>query len=134
MQGGEMQRGQVATACLIGIGGNLAAPPLPHHRTYGPVYGGSADYATGAAATEGRPSDLRTALERAMFSAGLLLSRQGPCGAPTVCAAKSWPTPRRRSSAKRVRPHLHCFQAIARKRRRTPLVKAAQHRQGLAEA
>src|SRR4051794_3050025 len=103
----------------IGIGVSLAAPPLPHHRTYGPVYGGSADYATGAAATEGRPSDLRTALERAMFSAGLWLSRQGPCGAPAVCAAKSWPTPRRRSSAKRVRPHLHCFQAIARKRRRT---------------
>jgi hypothetical protein len=25
----------------IGIGGNLAAPPLPHHRTYGSVYGGS---------------------------------------------------------------------------------------------
>src|SRR3954468_1245812 len=103
----------------IGIGGSLAAPPLPHHRTYGPVYGGSADYATGSAATEGRPSALRTALERAMFSAGLLLSRQGPCGAPAVCAAKSWPTPRRRSSAKRVRPPLHCFQAIARKRRRT---------------
>src|SRR5439155_11000272 len=28
---------------LIGIGGSLAAPPLPHHRTYGSVYGGSAD-------------------------------------------------------------------------------------------
>ncbi len=27
----------------IGIGGSLAAPPLPHHRTYGSVYGGSAD-------------------------------------------------------------------------------------------
>jgi putative tryptophan/tyrosine transport system substrate-binding protein len=25
----------------IGIGGSLAAPPLPHHRTYGSVYGGS---------------------------------------------------------------------------------------------
>src|SRR5882762_3015060 len=24
----------------IGIGGSLAAPPLPHHRTYGSVYGG----------------------------------------------------------------------------------------------
>jgi hypothetical protein len=28
---------------LIGIGGSLAAPPLPHHRTYGSVYGGSVD-------------------------------------------------------------------------------------------
>ena len=26
---------------LIGIGGSLSAPPLPHHRTYGSVYGGS---------------------------------------------------------------------------------------------
>ena len=25
----------------IGIGGGFAAPPLPHHRTYGSVYGGS---------------------------------------------------------------------------------------------
>jgi hypothetical protein len=25
----------------IGIGGSLATPPLPHHRTYGSVYGGS---------------------------------------------------------------------------------------------
>ncbi len=30
---------------LIGIGGSLAAPPLPHHRTYGSVYGGSRSYA-----------------------------------------------------------------------------------------
>jgi hypothetical protein len=27
----------------IGIGGSLTAPPLPHHRTYGSVYGGSMD-------------------------------------------------------------------------------------------
>ena len=26
---------------MIGIGGSLSAPPLPHHRTYGSVYGGS---------------------------------------------------------------------------------------------
>src|SRR6266700_3781934 len=30
---------------LIGIGGSLAPPPLPHHRTYGSVYGGSRSYA-----------------------------------------------------------------------------------------
>src|ERR1700719_4958253 len=29
----------------IGIGGSLAAPPLPPHRTYGSVYGGSRSYA-----------------------------------------------------------------------------------------
>jgi hypothetical protein len=27
----------------IGIGGSLATAPLPHHRTYGSVSGGSAD-------------------------------------------------------------------------------------------
>ena len=31
----------VAKVPWIGIGGSLAAPPLPHHRTYGSVYGGS---------------------------------------------------------------------------------------------
>src|SRR6266480_8008024 len=34
-----------ALPSLIGIGGSLAAPPLPHHRTYGSVYGGSRSYA-----------------------------------------------------------------------------------------
>src|ERR1035441_10977005 len=29
----------------IGIGGRIAPPPLPHHRTYGSVYGGSIGYA-----------------------------------------------------------------------------------------
>jgi hypothetical protein len=29
----------------IGIGGRIAPPPLPHHRTYGSVYGGSSGYA-----------------------------------------------------------------------------------------
>jgi hypothetical protein len=31
----------------IGIGGSLAAPPLPHHRAYGSVHGGSTAYAPG---------------------------------------------------------------------------------------
>jgi len=30
-------------ACGIGIGGGLAAAPLPHHRAYGSVHGGSLD-------------------------------------------------------------------------------------------
>src|SRR5260370_5060636 len=36
---------QVRKVPKIGIGGSLAAPPLPHHRTYGSVYGGSRSYA-----------------------------------------------------------------------------------------
>src|SRR5450432_806701 len=35
----------VSKVPTIGIGGSLAAPPLPHHRTYGSVYGGSRGYA-----------------------------------------------------------------------------------------
>src|SRR5713101_8540527 len=35
----------VSLVTMIGIGGRLAAPPLPHHRTYGSVYGGSRSYA-----------------------------------------------------------------------------------------
>ena len=44
----ELTLGNVIRASLreprtsIGIGGSLATPPLPHHRTYGTVYGGSA--------------------------------------------------------------------------------------------
>src|SRR5450755_3974369 len=37
--------GDVCKGSEIGIGGSLAAPPLPHHRTYGSVYGGSRSYA-----------------------------------------------------------------------------------------
>jgi hypothetical protein len=101
----------------IGIGGSLAAPPLPHHRTYGPVSGGSADYADCFAATEAKPSETKKPFGRAMVSAGLFASRQGPCGFPAVCAARFRPTPRRRSSAKRAGPYFHCFQAMVRNRR-----------------
>ena len=101
----------------IGIGGSLAAPPLPHHRTYGSVSGGSADYADRGAATEAKPSELKKLFGRAMVSAGLFASRQGPCGFPAVCAARFRPTPRRRSSTKRAGPYFHCFQAMARNRR-----------------
>ncbi len=83
----------------IGIGGRLATPPLPHHRTYGSVSGGSVDYANCGVATEAKPSERKKRVGRAMASAGLLLSRHGPCGLPAVWAARSRPTPRRRSSA-----------------------------------
>src|SRR5664280_2219461 len=88
----------VCFAPKIGIGGRLAAPPLPHHRTYGSVYGGSLDYAVAGFARERRPSDRKKRIGMAMLRAGLLPSRQGPCGLPAVCAARSRPTPRRRSS------------------------------------
>src|SRR5438270_10181553 len=97
----------------LGIGGSLAPPPLPHHRTYGSVYGGSVDYVVLSTATEVRPSGPKNAIGMAILRAGLFASRQGPCGLPAVCAARSRPTPQRRSSANRVLPRFHCFQAIA---------------------
>src|SRR5215216_7186092 len=78
---------------LIGIGGSLSTPPLPHHRTYGSVYGGSLDYACRNSAMEVRPSEPKKAIGIAVVSAGLLASRQGPCGLPAVRAARSRPTP-----------------------------------------
>src|SRR5580700_8104782 len=59
------------------------------------------------------PSDLSTALDRAMESAGLLLSRRGPRGLPAACAARTGPTPQRRRFAKRVGSLFHCFQTTA---------------------
>jgi hypothetical protein len=48
VEGGPLERaffkGRQAPA--IGIGGSLAAAPLPHHRTYGSVSGGSGDERT----------------------------------------------------------------------------------------
>jgi hypothetical protein len=101
----------------IGIGGSLAAPPLPHHRTYGSVSGGSLDYAVAGLARERSPGDLKKLVGMTMWSAGLTASRQGPWGLPAVFAARSRPTPQRRSSAKRAGPVFHCFQAMARNRR-----------------
>ena len=47
INGSGALRGEVADVRLaviaIGIGGSLTTPPLPHHRTYGSVYGGSTD-------------------------------------------------------------------------------------------
>ena len=36
-----LDKAEVSEIELIGIGGTIAHPPLPHHRTYGSVYGGS---------------------------------------------------------------------------------------------
>src|SRR5580704_5565264 len=75
---GSVPISDIAGMAGYGIGGSLAAPPLPHHRTYGSVSGGSADYADRGAATEAKPSELKKLFGRAMVSAGLFASRQGP--------------------------------------------------------
>jgi len=55
---------------------------------------------------------------KAKLRAGLRLRRHGPWGLPAVCAARSLPTPRRRSSAKRVLPRFHSFHWKQRSRLR----------------
>src|SRR6478735_5863761 len=77
---------------MIGIGGGLAAPPLPHHRAYGSVHGGSSDQAA-FGTNGGRPSAASVLLDRAMFRAGLAAIRQGPCALDAVCAASRRGTP-----------------------------------------
>src|SRR5579871_1566333 len=66
------------TRPTIGIGGSLAAPPLPHHRTYGSVYGGSVRLTHPIGRTRSTPSQFQKRLGSAMLSAGLRLRRHGP--------------------------------------------------------
>src|SRR5947207_7236470 len=54
-----------------------------------------------------------------MARAGEFAMRHGPWGLPAVCAARSLPTPRLRSSRNRVRPRFHCFHTTDRSRRRS---------------
>ena len=48
-------------AIAIGIGGSLAAPPLPHHRTCGSASGGSAGYTSNRVLSFGSPSERKKA-------------------------------------------------------------------------
>ena len=101
----------------IRIGGNLTIPPLPHHHAYGSVRGGSMDLSYLAGQQEARPSLARDAFGKAMDNAGLMLILHGPWELPAVCAARSFPTPRRRNAFYRVRPLFHCRHTTARIRR-----------------
>ena len=67
----------------IGIGGGLATSPLPHHRAYGAVHGGSPDQAA-LGTSDGRPRRANSWLDTAMFRAGLAAIRQGPCALDAV--------------------------------------------------
>ena len=94
----------------IGIGGSLAAPPLPHHRAYGSVHGGSPDQAA-VGAKEGRPSAVNVALDRAMLRPGLAAIRQGPWALAAVCAASRRGTSLLNSCRNRFHPFRHGIQA-----------------------
>ena len=103
----------------IGIGGSLAAPPLPHHRAYGSVHGGSIRLSFGGQDTdeEGRASR-RTRWAAPCCTVTWRAMRQSPDRDPAATAAWNWDTPLRRSSLKRLRPFFHCRQIYMRNRRR----------------
>src|SRR5258708_3768518 len=69
--------GFAATAISDGRLQRACKAQLPHHRTYGSVYGGSLDYAAAGFARKQRPSDPKERIGMAIVKAGLLLIRQG---------------------------------------------------------
>jgi len=86
--------------CRIGIGRSLAAPLLPHHRTYGSRirrFGGSSARAQFSTRL-GSPKAAKYRQGSAITRAGLWLKRHGPWADLTVFQAKSALTPRFRSS------------------------------------
>ena len=131
MKSGSYRRGRVAAtssvrglspgrpatrdAPMIGIGGHLAVPPLPHHRAYGSrtrrfdwvklnqkheVEGDRVSRSSGCAGPVGPPGVRTCARTRG--------------GEPAATAAWNFGTPRRRSSVKRVCPSRHCRQRYER--------------------
>jgi hypothetical protein len=84
---------------LIGIGGSLTTPLLPHHRTYGSRirrFGGLS--VLNQPAKLGSPREWKQRHGSAMTSAGLWLNLHGPWADLQVFHASSRPTPRFRSS------------------------------------
>ena len=111
----------------IGIGGSLAAPPLPHHRAYGSVHGGSTVIRWRMPAKEGRPSAANVALDRAMLRrrAGAIAPgtrERWPRSAPQADGARPSLQQLPRTGSVRLR---HWSQAMARSRRRDPPVQSA---------
>src|SRR5438445_11663779 len=88
----------------IGIGGSFAAPPLPHHRAYGSVHGGSV-----AASCDGRCQGEKTAGgEEGVGQSGLEggVPTEPPGAVPAraaaaVVAASDGPIPAWRSAVER---------------------------------
>src|SRR5947209_16850711 len=95
----EWSATDVARTLVIGIEGRIAPPPLPHHRTYGSVYGGSNQFSLARAANEGSPSEASSAFGSATDIAVVRLRCHGPRLLPAMFFAVSGLTPRFTSSA-----------------------------------
>jgi hypothetical protein len=109
---------------MIGIGAAAARRPLPHHRAYGSVHGGSRRLRQQSSNNEGRPSDLNYALERPTLRALVSARYQGPRPLPAILAASLGligliPSPS--NAARRRRTVFHCRHKAHRNRHRTQL-------------
>ena len=63
---------------LIGIGGRLAASPLPHHRAYGSVPRRFGRVSSQGRSRGGNPSEAKNAPGSAQHSAAVRVARHGP--------------------------------------------------------
>src|SRR5205809_4322143 len=97
---------------MIGIGGTIAHPPLPHHRTYGSVYGGSNQLSFRPAANKKSPSEaVPRWAEQTTWpdsdSDAMALDCYRPCSLPSQVSRRVSPV-----------PHTACgwFSTAARKR------------------
>jgi hypothetical protein len=77
---------------------------------------------------------VKKAFGNAMVSAGLLLSRQGPCGLPAVFAARVPADAATSQLGKASRPAFPLLPGDSAQPSPGPLVEVAQLRRGLAEA
>ena len=119
---------------LIGIGGSLAAPPLPHHRAYGSVHGGSMELSGWVAPDQGDETEPN---EKGIGQAnGQCRAVAEPPGTARTTSglgrqvlANAQATQRRKTPA----PTLPLTPDGGTKPTPYPLVEAAQHRGGLAE-
>src|SRR6476661_7744371 len=100
----------------IGIGGSLAAPPLPHHRAYGSVHGGSTAYVLIIVRSWGTSSCAMNLTVRASWTTGWVAIAQGPRDDDAASAARPRGTPRDCSSRVRFLHVRHCCQSNARRR------------------
>src|SRR5437763_487959 len=107
---------------LIGIGAAVTRRPLPHHRAYGSVHGGSSQLREPVPASEGNPRTRKYSLESPACNAVERDRRHGPWPLEAAWRARSAPTPNSIKAARRRRGVFHCCHIAQRNLRRTQLV------------
>src|ERR1022692_4418339 len=108
---------------VIGIGAAVTRRPLPHHRAYGSVHGGSRRLREQSSHNDGSPSDLKYAFESPTARALAFARYQGPRPLPAVLLASGSRTRSSNRAARRRRGVFHCRHVAALSRNRTQRVK-----------